>query len=211
MIYFSWPSHRLITLASIDIAVLGKRAGRNGFYLASLIQHIPPECPIALVGHSHGTRVISSSLHLMAGGVVEGCGHSFARSGGRRIRTVFAASAIDHDWLNPGQRYDRALCSTECLLNLRNSRDPALMIYPLRWIGASRALGSSGFTRKDHQRLGSLDCHVRELDVSSQIGAGHLWPYYVNQVWLARSIGNYLYFSDLQSLPVQEASAVKSH
>ena len=198
MIYFSWPSDRPITLANIDVAVLGKRAGRNGFYLASLIQHIPPECPISLIGHSHGTRVISSSLHLMAGGAVEGCGHPFARATGRRIRTVFAASAIDHDWLNPGQRYDRALCSTECLLNLRNNYDPALVIYPLRCIGSSRALGCSGFTTKDHKRLGSLNCRVREMDVSSRIGARHLWPYYTSESWLARSIGSYVYFSDLQ-------------
>lgn len=209
MIYFSWPSDRPISpLASIDVAVLGKRAARNGFYLASLIQHIPPECPVSLFGHSHGTRVVASALHLMAGGVVEGCGHPFARSAGRRIRTVFAASAIDHDWLNPGQHFDRALCSTECLLNLRNNHDPALMIYPLRCIGSSRALGFSGFTAKDHQRLGPLNCRVRELDVSSQIGAGHVWPNYVSRVWLVRTIGNYIYFSDLRSSTLQATAAI---
>jgi len=201
MIYFSWPSDRpLSPLAGIDVAVLGKRASRNGFYLASLIQHIPLECPVSLIGHSHGTRVISSSLHLMAGGVVEDCRHPFARTTGRRIRTVFAASAIDHDWLNPGQRFDRALCATECLLNLRNDCDPALTIYPLRHIGSSRALGCSGFTSKDRKKLGSWNSRVRDLDVSDQIGAAHLWPNYVSQVWLARRISNYVYFPDLQPM-----------
>jgi hypothetical protein len=201
MIYFSWPSDRpLSPLACIDVAVLGNRASRNGFYLASLVQHVPPECPISLIGHSHGTRVISSSLHLMAGGTVDDSRHPYARATGRRIRTVFAASAIDHDWLNPGQRFDRALCSTECLLNLRNDCDPALRIYPLRHIGSSRALGCSGFTAKDHKKLGSWNTRVRDLDVSEQIGAAHLWPNYVSQVWLARRLSNYLYFSDLQPM-----------
>lgn len=59
MIYFSWPSDRALSpFASIDVAILGSRASRNGFYLASLIQSLPPECPVCLVGHSHGTRVI---------------------------------------------------------------------------------------------------------------------------------------------------------
>lgn len=207
MIYFSWPSDRPLTaLASIDVAVLGKRASRNGFYLASLIEKLPAECPISLVGHSHGTRVISSSLHLMAGGVVEGYQHVSSRRNGRRIRTVFIASAIDHDWLNPGERFDRALCSTECLLTMTNHLDPALMIYPFRRIGSSRALGCTGFTSKDYTKLGARGGKVRNLDVSTQIRVGHLWPNYVSRPNLARQIGNYVYFSDViaQSLSAPE-------
>ncbi len=199
MIYFSWPSDRpLSALASIDVAVLGKRASRNGFYLTSLLQQLPTDCPVCLLGHSHGTRVISSSLHLMSGGVVEGHRHSHPSSNGRRIRTVFTASAIDHDWLNPGERYDRALSSTECLLNLRNRKDPALVIYPLRGPGSSRALGCTGFTEKDREELGRRNPKVRDWDVSEMIGIGHLWPNYMKRPALASHLRNYLYFADQQ-------------
>ncbi len=198
MIYFSWPSDESLTaLIGIDIAILGSRASRNGFYLASLIQQLPPECPIALVGHSHGTRVIASALHLTGGGVVEGYRHLASGGSDRRIRCVFAASAIDHDWLNPGQMYDRALCRTECLLNLRNCHDPALCLYPLSRIGSSRALGKTGFTTKDRFRLQGWSGKVVDFDVSRDIGVRHMWPEYLHRPWLARTISNYVYFPDL--------------
>jgi hypothetical protein len=197
MIYFSWPSDRALSpLASIDVAILGSRASRNGFYLASLIQNLPPECPICLVGHSHGTRIISSGLHLLGGGVVEGHRHCTPGCSGRRIRVVYTASAIDHDWLNPEERYGRALCCVECLINLRNAKDPALQIYPLRRIGSSRALGLAGFTSKDRRELGAYGSRVRDWDVSSLIGHDHSWPNYVAHNSLASSLRNYLFFAN---------------
>jgi hypothetical protein len=207
MIYFSWPSDRpLSALASIDVAVLGKRASRNGFYLTSLINKLPPECPLCLLGHSHGTRIISSSLHLMAGGEVEGYYHPQPRNSRRRIRAVFAASAIDHDWLNPGARYERALCVTECLLNLHNHKDPALKIYPLRRIGSSRALGCVGFTEKDQRALGEARRRVSNWDVSEIVGMGHLWPNYVKRPSLASRLRNYLYYADMLHIKPSETA-----
>ena len=197
MIYFSWPSDRALSpFASIDVAILGSRASRNGFYLASLIQSLPPECPVCLVGHSHGTRVISSGLHLLGGGVVEGHRHCTPGCGGRRIRVVYTASAIDHDWLNPEERFGRALCCVECLINLRNAKDPALQIYPLRRIGSSRALGLAGFTSKDRRELGAYGSRVRDWNVSSIIGHDHSWPNYVAHGSLASSLRNYLFFAN---------------
>ena len=200
-IYFSWPSDRPLTLAQIDIAILGNRASYNGFYLASLIRQLPADCPLSLVGHSHGTRLISSALHLMSGGDVEGISHPSARCSGRRIRTVFVASAIDHDWLNPGEHFGRALMCTESLINLRNHKDPALFIYPFRRLGSSRALGCTGFTKSDRSHLRGWNGRVRDLDVSEWIGAKHMWPSYINKPGLARQLQNYLYFAD-QPAPI---------
>ena len=197
MIYFSWPSDESLTsLIGIDVLLLGSRASRNGFYLASLIQSLPPECPVCLVGHSHGARVISSALHLIGGGAVEGYRLSCSGCRGRRIRTVFAAAAIDHDWFNPGQEYDRGLCCTECLLNLRNCKDPALCVYPLRRIGSSRALGKSGFTDKDRWWLQGCACKVTDVDVSCAIGWKHMFPEYFNRPGMATLISNYVYFTE---------------
>lgn len=200
MIYFSWPSDESLTaLIGVDVLILGSRASRNGLYLASLIQHLPPECPVSLVGHSYGTRVIASALHLIGGGVVEGYRHPSACAGcsGRRIRSVLTASAIDHDWLNPGQEFGRALSCTECLLNLKNNKDAVLCLYPLRRIGSSRALGKTGFTPKDRWKLQGWSAKVVDLDVSEEIGCSHLWPEYSSRPWLATKISNYVFFPDL--------------
>lgn len=197
MIYFSWPSDRpLSVLASVDVAILGHRASRNGFYLARLIQALPAECPVCLLGHSHGTRVISAALHLLAGGTVEDHRYCSPERCVRRIRAVFLASAIDHDWLNPDQRFGRALLMVEGILNLRNSMDPALAIYPLRRIGSSRALGCTGFTSRDRKEMQSLSCRAQDLDVTEVIGASHQWPRYASCPSLAQRIRSYYCFCD---------------
>jgi hypothetical protein len=198
MIYFRWPSYRLPSpLINIDVAILGRRASRNGFYLASLLKHIPHNTPVTLVGHSHGTRVISAAAHLMSGGAVEGIKCPELTCSGRPLRAVFAASAIDHDWLNPGERFDRALCSIECLLNLRNQHDPALLIYPLRRFASRRALGCTGLTDSDRAELGGRSVQVRELDVSADVGFRHFWPAYTEEYGIARRAANYLFWLDL--------------
>lgn len=198
MIYFNWPSFRPMTpLVAADVNMLGHRAARNGYYLAELIQFIPPECPICLMGHSHGTRVVASGLHLLAGGVVEGVRHPTSRAHGRSIRTVFSASAIDHHWLCPGKKYDRALCSTECVLNLHNCVDPALRVYSMRLpFIASRPLGLNGLSNRDRRRLGSVGRRIVDYDVSREVGGRHLWPNYFHNPRLAMVVRNYVYFPD---------------
>lgn len=202
VIYFYWPSFKKISLTvQCDVNQLGLQAARNGYYLAELIQHIPPQCPTCLIGHSHGTRLIASGMHLMSGGTVQGISHRFARAHGRRIRSVFLASAIDHDWLNPGHKYDRALYSMECLLNLTNERDGALRIYPLRLpLVAKRALGLRGLTQTDRYRLGPVGHKVTDYSVANMIGREHLWPFYFRQSQVAATMRNYVYFPDLTTV-----------
>jgi len=198
MIYFHWPSYRRLTpLVAIDTNQLGRRASRNGYYLAELIHQLPSECPVCLIGHSHGTRVISSSLHLMGGGAIQGVCHPYARANGRPIRAVFAGAAIDHHWLNPGKRYDRALPNMQCLLNLTNHLDPALAVYPFRLPLLVRPpMGVTGLTRFDRRHIGPQSEKVLDYDVSRAIGASHYWPYYYKKPGLAMAMRNYVYFPD---------------
>ncbi|MEZ6126064.1 MAG: hypothetical protein R3C49_23295 [Planctomycetaceae bacterium] len=208
MIYFHWPSYRPLTpLVPFDTNQLGRRAARNGFYVAELIHHLPPDCPVCLLGHSHGTRVISSAMHLMAGGAVQGYCHPFARVNGRPIRAVFAGAAIDHHWYNPGQRYDRSLHSVQCVLNMTNCVDPALAVYPLRMpLLVRRSLGTHGLSNSDRRQLGPISNKVLDYDVTRAIGASHLWPYYFTNPGLAMLMRNYVYFPDLN--PQQTAPLI---
>lgn len=199
MIYLTWPSDRPMFSLSVplDVTALGRRAARNGYYLAELIHHIPQDCPISLVGHSHGTRVIASGLHLLSGGFVQGVQHPFARVNGRRIRAVFAAAAMDHHWLNPSQRYGRALCSAECILNLTNRQDYAMHLYPLRLpLFVKRPLGQTGLTASDRAELGGWGRRFLDWDVTAAVGHHHLWPNYYQHNGLAMLIRNYVYFPD---------------
>lgn len=210
MIYFSWPSYKPLTpLVQLDVNVLGRRAARNGYYLAELVHQIPQECPVCLLGHSHGARVAAAGLHLLAGGAIQGVCHPYARANGRPVRTVFTAAAIDHNWLNPGKRYDRALYSTQCLLNMVNRADPALHAYPLRLpLFAKRPLGLSGLTQWDRNNLRGWGNKVLDYDVTRAVGARHLWPYYFQNNGLAMAMRNYVYFPDV--MPAQSFAQATS-
>lgn len=218
-VYFSWPSYSRITpLVQIDVNSLGRRAARNGYYLAELVSQLPPECPVCLIGHSHGTRVTSGALQMLSGGAVQGICHPYARVNGRPIRTVFSASAIDHHWLNPGYRYDRVLRSTQCLLNMTNRVDPAMQIYPMRFpLIAKRALGLTGLTPWDRRQLGGWGNKVVDYDVSRVVGRCHLYPHYFRHPSLAMVMHNYVYFPDRNPVIThpQESTAggttVRSH
>lgn len=195
VIFFDWPSDKhLGLLAPIQFRMLGSQAARNGFPIARLVSQVPPESPVCLMGHSHGARAIVAATHLLHGGSVQGYRLGWTDHH-HRIRLVLAAAALDHDWLNPGERYDRTLCRAECVVNLRNRTDYALVLYPLRKPFGVRALGQSGLTRFDGRRLGSRQCRVHNVDVSHLIGKGHIWPRYYCQPGIARCIAPTVYFS----------------
>ena len=203
-IYFTWPSEGPFAfipnnpfttpIPTFDFGVLGRRSELNGFYLADLIGSLPGPTTVSLIGHSLGARTVASSLHLLGGGTVQGQARWNPADCGHRIRVVLAAAAIEHDWLNPGDRYGCALNRAECLLNLRNECDYALALYPLRRPFSSRALARTGFTSKDQRKLGDRLLQVSELDVTSMIGHGHGWPNYCRQSGIAAAMSPYVYF-----------------
>lgn len=198
VVFFSWPSNGPFMLVPcVDIGMLGRKSAFNGLYLAQLISQIPGDRPICLVGHSHGARTASSALHLLAGGEVQGHRHCWPDNPTRRMRAVFLAAAMDHDWLDPGERYGRALCRLEALLIARNHCDRALHFYPLLPF-SRQALGDTGLTPKDRQRMGWLGGRVAEVDVAPLIGSHHFWQYYYSRPEIAASIAPYVYFPDLR-------------
>jgi hypothetical protein len=193
-IAFHWPSDIGIPYCpTIQTNKLGKRAGFNGVYLAQLIGMIPGTNPVCLAGHSHGTRVASSALHLLAGGSVDGyCVPDNCPS--RRMRAVFGAAAIDSHWLSPGQKYGLALNRVECLLNLRTRHDIALTVYPLQDPLLHHALGKTGFQSRQLKRMGNNRNKIREFDVTRYVGYHHdVAAYYPHDaIW--RSMAPYVHF-----------------
>ena len=204
VVFLTWPSEGLLTLnpaiavssavPGLDVAILGRRAEFNGIRLVKLIQSISPESPICLIGHSHGARIVASGLDLIGGG--ELCGVQLCDGPSHRIRTILAGAAIDHDWLCPGQRYERALSATECLLNIQVRKDWALMVYPLRKPFSRRALGSAGFTQGDLEQFGHRASQVANYDLSEMIGYGHIWPEFYQHQSIANELVDWVYFVD---------------
>jgi len=197
LIFFTWPSdHGTVVLFPMDVAILGRRASRHAQDVAQLIGQISDDHPICLVGHSHGARMAVATLHLLGGGSIDGICCPAGPYPRHRMRAVLAAAAFDHEWLNPGECYDRAVCRAEGILNLQNRHDWALALYPLNRPGAARALGRSGLTGRDEQKLGPWSHKLIDLDVTDNVGHKHIWPAYLSQTEIAQAIAPYVFFAD---------------
>lgn len=196
LIFYTWPSDQTrVLLAGCELKQLGWTAEVNAFYVAALLACLPPDHPVCLVGHSFGARTALASVQLIAGGAVQGrcLGYSVPP---RRVRVVLAAAAVDHHWLNDCQRYDRAACYAEGILNLYNRQDCALKLYPLLRLFSRRALGSIGQTQIDrHRQL--CAAKIQDCNVTGLVGHGHFWPNYYSSPQIAAILAPWVYFPDL--------------
>ena len=203
IIFYTWASDDVdCCIPHLRVNKLGRRASLNGFYLADLVTRVSADHPVCLIGHSHGTRMVASALHTMAGGEVDGRVLVHGPQPARRIRAVLAAAAIDHDWLNPDRRYGLALCQAEAVINLKNHTDLPLLLYPLRRPISGKALAISGLTRRDRAKLGDGNQKIIDYSVTDLVGFGHIWEYYYKQPQIADAIRHYVYF-DEPTQPVQ--------
>ena len=204
VIFYTWPSDGLVTgLLPADIAIRARQSEFNGFHAARVLNGVPQSCPVSFIGHSLGCRTILSALHLAGGGEVQGMTYPGPMTT-HRYRAVFAAAAVDHNWLNPRDRYGCALPRTECIVNLQNRQDLPLAFYPLYRPFAGRALARSGLTRRDTRKLGATSEKVINLDVTDIQGHNHLWPGYFRSPEIAAAIAPVIYYpgvAQFQSTP----------
>jgi hypothetical protein len=209
VVAFDWPSQRLYRLDARDINEKGRRAYVAGYHLARFLQAFPAESRVCLIGQSYGGRVVPSALHLLGGGALNSQDHDPpVRLPGMRpdlhVRAVVIAGASDHNWLNPGQRLDRALYGCEGLLNLYNRRDEALRLYPLLIRSGHRhALGKVGLSNRDLDRLGPLAARYAEFDVNDELGREHTLLDAVANPRIAREIAPYLWNPNPEAAPRQ--------
>jgi esterase/lipase superfamily enzyme len=203
VVFFTWPSDgNMPFIFPVDIAILGRRSAAHGAYLASLISQLPANQQVAIMGHSHGARTAAAALHLLGGGALEeGAGLPPGYAYPRQIRAVMIAAALDHNWLNPGQRYGQALLIPERVLLLRNSRDSTLAVYPMRKFMGERALGKDGLGQDDRFALGSLGQKVAELNAAEFADWHHSFADFHQRPELANALLPYVYFQDDAASP----------
>lgn len=196
IIFYTWASDDGGFIPHIRVNRLGRRASLNGFYLADLVTKVSVDHPICLIGHSHGARMVSAALHALGGGIVEGRMLACGPQQPRHIRVVLAAAAMDHHWLNPNERFERAVCQAEAILNLQNHLDLPLLIYPLRRPISGKALCISGLTGRDRKLMAEHHEKVIDYSVTDLIGLGHVWANYYQQPRIADAIRHYVYYDE---------------
>ncbi len=171
-VIWSWPSAQIPGPIK-DYLVKARRTNPAAWQLAWLLDKMPVEAPISLVGYSYGTRVVSGATHLLAGGQLSRLTLG-ERTHPQRppVRAALLAAAYDADWIQPGRFYDHALSQLEVLVLATNELDPAMRFYHLgNGRGRMHALGKSGVHQP--RTLGTATRRVKRVDFTHEVGRSH--------------------------------------
>ena len=199
VIAFDWPAERVFRNDMRDVNEKGRRAFVAAWHLARLLQAFPGNSHVTLLGQSYGGRVVTATLHLLAGGTLKDTRYSQqygleAARADLHLRAIVLAGAIDRHWLDPGSRLGEALKACEAYLNLTNDRDEALVFYPfLAQSGMHRAMGRVGVSNLDLERLGPLGSRYAERETQEELKGDHTLLDAVANPRIARWMAPYLW------------------
>jgi hypothetical protein len=171
-VIFSWPSNKVGRLLR-DVRVKAQRTGPVGCQLAWVLDQMPAETPVALIGFSFGARVITAGLHVLGGGsVCNGMALAERVHPDRApVNAFLIAAALHSHWLAKGQAHGLAMTQVDRMFLLNSCSDIAMRYYRLSTTDRSRprALGLSGPTRIDSEYA----ARIRKRDVSGYTGSEH--------------------------------------
>jgi hypothetical protein len=185
-VIFSWPSAQIRGPLK-DVRAKAARTGPAGCQLAWLVDQMPADTPLTLVGFSFGARIVTGALHILGGGSVGHCGLAELQHPDRRpASVVLLAAAVHSDWLCPGHCHGLAMTQVSEMLLVNNCDDPAMKYY--RFVsqnGRPQALGCCGPTCIDAAGASK----IVKRNVSCYVGDNHdlfcylAAPGVIGQIW----------------------------
>ena len=172
-VIWSWPSAKQGILIH-DARRKAARTDAQGLYLAWLLRrHVEQGIPTTLIGFSFGGRVITGSLHALAGGKLGGREMPGSPVSGVPFDAGLVAPAIDSHWLGKKGYHSLATQNLDRLVLLYNRRDVVLKRYwLLDRVRGRMALGYSG-PRVFAPRADGSKLSVLSRDCSPSIGLQH--------------------------------------
>lgn len=189
LVCFSWPSEREGRLAP-DVRDKAKLADFEAYRLALVLQHLPNDKPLGLIGFSFGARVTCGSLHLLAGGSLNCRTLVAPHNVHSNIHVSLTAPAFDKVDLKPNGRYGLALSEVDCLVNLYNSDDPILKRFRFLDVSSKIAAGFAGIeTPRSTQPL-SGDFKLAQFDVNRTTGRTHSEKAYMQSPYFQLAMQN---------------------
>ncbi len=172
-VIWSWPSEQHGILIH-DAREKAKRTDAHGMYLAMFVRdNFDVDDAPTMIGYSFGGRVVTGSLHALAGGKLGGRTLPGAKVLGTPIRAGLVAPAIEQSWLQPCGYHGKATQNLEKLVLMYNHRDSVLKRYwLLDRVRSSVALGYSG-PRVFGPRYDGSRLPVIARDFAQVIGHNH--------------------------------------
>lgn len=172
-VIWSWPADRDGYLTH-DVREKARRTDGQAFLLASVLKnHVANGSPTTLIGFSFGGRVITGSLHALAGGSLRGIVMPGEPTTGGQFAVGLIAPAIERNWLSNRGYHRLATKNMERVTVLYNRRDIALKRYWLiDQVRGQIALGYAGPTKFAPRDDGSK-LPVRSRDCTAIVGLRH--------------------------------------
>ena len=172
-VIWSWPSEKRGILTA-DARNKAWRTNVEGLYLGWLLGRIAESGqPTSLVGYSFGARIVSGSLHALAGGSLGGRTLPQPPLEGVSFRVGMIAPALESHWLSARGYHRLATKNLESLTLLYNRRDAVLRNYwRIDRIRNADALGYTGPTSFAPRHDGS-GLPVRARDCGAVVGFHH--------------------------------------
>lgn len=185
-VIWSWPSSQ-IPGPLRDVREKAARTGPAGCQLAWVLDQLPAEEPISLIGFSFGARIITGGLHILAGGSLGSCGlQEHVHPQRRPFEVVLIAAALHAHWLGDGQYHGLAMTQVDRMFLVNSCQDIAMRYY--RFISPNsnpQALGLCGPTNISAENAAKIEMR----DVGRYTGSTHnlflylCAPGVVGQIW----------------------------
>lgn len=171
-IIWSWPADRIPGPIK-DYRLKAHRTRPAGWQLAWLVDKLPEETPLGLIGYSYGARVVCTATHLLAGGAVDSLALADRWHPERQpVQVALIAAAFDADWIQPGHYLGRAVYPVEKMTLGTNRLDPAMRYF--HWSngrGRIHALGKAGPAQP--AALGPGLRRIHRIDFAASVGRSH--------------------------------------
>ena len=172
-VIWSWPSAKQGMLVR-DVRRKAGRTDTQGLYLSWVLRkHAEASVPTTLIGFSFGSRVITGSLHALAGGKLAGRRLPGPAITDARFDAGLLAPAIESDWMARCGYHSKATQNLNKLVVMYNQRDAVLKRYwLLDRVRGNIAMGYSG-PRTFAPRADGSKITVRARDCSPFVGKQH--------------------------------------
>jgi hypothetical protein len=168
-VIFSWPSTEVPGLLR-DVREKAARTGPAGCQLAWVVDQMPAETPLTMVGFSFGARIVTGALHMLGGGSMGHRTLDLQHPERRPANVVLLAAAVHSDWLCPGRCHGLAMTQVNEMLLVNNPADRAMKYY--RFVtkrGNPQALGYCGPTCIDSANASK----IAKRNVAGYVGSDH--------------------------------------
>jgi esterase/lipase superfamily enzyme len=184
MVFWNWPSQRIVHALRPDIRAKIPVTVANGYYLARFLQSLKPQSCVCLLGFSFGNRILGEAMVNLEKSTPEKL----------RIRMVLASSATDQHDFSEGAKYAQVPELVEKILILYNPTDFRLMFYPFLYDSKIQinALGRYGPSTSVRQKFQDK---IEAVNVDSYIGIRHRTLIVLNTPAFRQRINTYLFFT----------------